>query len=771
MPNTPVTHNGLLARSVRNLRAFLPDATGLRHEDWQNRHRLLTWLTVLCGVGLVPVAALRHRLDAEWAVCTLIIAAMVAVAVEVKVPRIASSAVAIGLTTVCAGVVMVFDGLTEAHFTFFIAVGVLALYRDWVPFLTFLLATFAHHALMGSWMPHMTYQHNSAVANPWFWAMIHGVAVLLAASTQVVAWRLTEAEERRALEDLSQAEAQFTAAFEEAPIAMTMFAADGTVLRVNPAFVSWSGMPGPLPPRSHLDDLPIQPVGDREMRVHRQIMTGEADVLREERTYRNSEGRLMQVELHASALRDNAGKLQVIVSHYLDVTEKHQHQEALRKQAREDALTGLLGRRAFESDLNLLVSEYLGQVSVIYIDVDKFKHVNDSYGHSAGDEVLRSIGSRLRAVVPEGAVLARLGGDEFAVAVVGQTRAVENLALTVAGCFEEPFVIPGGRKLTVTASVGLSLAHDGPAGSSSGASASSGAEATLQSADMAMYAAKQNGRARVQLFDDSMREANQARVLAERNLRAALDGDLARQLPVWFQPIVSLESKTVIGAEALVRLRAPDGALVPPGVFIPLAEETGLIIPLGEHVLRTALAQLTTWGNTQVYVSVNVSPKQLAEPGFVPMLTEELTRSGLEDPSRLVLEITETSMLERGMDLRDRLLAIKALGVRLALDDFGTGYSSLTWLQNVPADIVKLDRSFVVGLSQDPDKAAIIAAVLWLAHSLGMTVIAEGVEELEDVEALDEAGCPAAQGWYFSRPMEAPAIAELMRGAVARAVS
>jgi diguanylate cyclase (GGDEF)-like protein/PAS domain S-box-containing protein len=763
LPNTSVTHSGLLARSVRQVRAFLPDATGLRHEDWQNRHRLLTWLTVLCGAALVPVAAFRHRLDAEWAVCTLIIAAMVAVAVEVKVPRVASSAVAIGLTTVCASVVMVFDGVTEAHFTFFIAVGVLALYRDWVPFLTFLLATFAHHALMGSWMPQMTYQHNSAVANPWFWAMVHGIAVLLAASTQVVAWRLTEAEERRALEDLSQAEAQFTAAFEEAPIAMTMFAADGTVLRVNPAFVSWSGMPGPLPARSHLDDLPIQPVGDREMRVHRQILNGEADVLREERTYRNSEGRLMQVELHASALRDTAGKLQVIVSHYLDVTEKHQHQEALRKQAREDALTGLLGRRAFESDLSLLVSEYLGQVSVIYIDVDRFKHVNDSYGHSAGDDVLRTIGSRLRAVVPEGAVLARLGGDEFAVAVVGQTRTVEHLALTVAGCFEEPFVIPGGRKLTVTASVGLSLAHEGPVGA--------GAEATLQSADMAMYAAKQSGRARVQLFDDSMREANQARVKAERNLRAALDGDLPRQLPVWFQPIVSLESKTVIGAEALVRLRAPDGALVPPGIFIPLAEETGLIIPLGEHVLRTALNQLMAWGNTLAYVSVNVSPKQLAEPGFVPMLTEELARSGMLDPSRLVLEITETSMLERGMDLRERLLAIKALGVRLALDDFGTGYSSLTWLQSVPADIVKLDRSFVADLSKDPDKTAIITAVLWLAHALGMTVIAEGVEELEDVQALNEAGCPAAQGWYFSRPMEAPAIAELMRGAVAPAVS
>nr|WP_269810281.1 bifunctional diguanylate cyclase/phosphodiesterase [Kineosporia rhizophila] len=605
----------------------------------------------------------------------------------------------------------------------------------------------------------MTFQHDSGIGHPWFWAAIHGVAVLLAAATQVTAWRLTEAEERRALEDLSQAEAQFTAAFEEAPIAMTMLAADGTVLRVNPAFKSWTGMAGPLPPRAQLSDLPIQIEGARDTRLHRRILQGEADVLREERTFHNVDGRVHQVEMHASALRDSAGRLQVIVSHYLDVTEKHQHQEALRKQAREDALTGLLGRRAFEADLNMLVSEYAGEVSVIYIDVDRFKSVNDSYGHSAGDEVLRTIGARLRAVVPDTAVLARLGGDEFAVALVGPTTAVENLAISVAGCFEAPFPLPTGRKLTVTASVGLSLAG------------ATGPEATLENADLAMYAAKQGGRARVQLFDDSMREATQQRVWAERTLRAALEGDLKSSLPVWFQPIYSLQTRTVVGAEALVRLRTPEGELIPPGLFIPLAEETGLVVPLGEHVLRTALEQLDAWGEAMPYVSVNVSPKQLAEPGFVPMLTDELTRSGLQDPSRLVLEITETSMLERGIDLSERLAAIKALGVRLALDDFGTGYSSLTWLQSVPADIVKLDRSFVVGLSHDQDKTAIITAVLWLARAMSMTVIAEGVEELEDAEALDKAGCPAAQGWYFSRPVEPPAMTALLTPRQVRAVS
>jgi len=740
---------------------MLPEGSGLRHEDRLSRHRLLTWLTVVCGLALFPIAALRDRLDLEWAVSTVVVAAAVAAAVELRSARLASSAVAVGLTTACAELVVLFDGVTEAHFSFFVAVGVLALYRDWVPFLAFLTATFAHHALMGMWMPGRTFQHvEGTIQSPWFWAGIHALSVLLAAATQIVAWRLTETEERRAREDLSQAQAQFTAAFEEAPIAMSMIAADGTLLRVNPAFVAWAGLPGPPPPGTPIADLPITPISDDlSDRPHLRILRGTTDVLREVHTFRTATGRPVQVEMHARALRDDAGRLRAVVSHYLDVTEKHEYQEALRRQAREDVLTGLLGRRAFETDLEALVEQQPGRVCVIYLDVDRFKHVNDTYGHSTGDQVLRTIGSRLRAALPADAVLARLGGDEFAVAVVGSVDLAQERAARVAGCFEEPFALPGGRRLAVTASVGLSLS---PEGITPGIS---GAEAALQSADLAMYTAKQNGRDRVQLFDDDMRETGRRRSAAEQALRDALEIDPAGQLPVWFQPIVSLQTGAVLGAEALVRLRGEDDSLIPPALFIPLAEETGLIVALGEHVLRTALDRLTAWGASMPYVSVNVSPKQLAEPGFVPMLERELARCGLSDPSRLVLEITETSMLGRGIDVEERLLAISALGVRLALDVFGTGYSSLTWLQSVPAAIVKLDRSFVAGLSEDPSKTAIISAVLWLARAMEMTVVAEGVEELADVRALQAAGCPAAQGWYFSRPIQAHAVADYLAAA------
>jgi EAL domain-containing protein (putative c-di-GMP-specific phosphodiesterase class I) len=250
-----------------------------------------------------------------------------------------------------------------------------------------------------------------------------------------------------------------------------------------------------------------------------------------------------------------------------------------------------------------------------------------------------------------------------------------------------------------------------------------------------------------------MRVAVQQRITAESRLRQALDGYREATLPIWFQPIVSPATGQIVGAEALVRMWTTEGELLAPGHFIAAAEETGLVVPLGEHVLAQALRHLQKWRHELGYVSVNVSPRQLSEPGFVPMLAGLLEKSGLADPGRLVLEITETALLSTSVDLQIRLHALKNLGVRIALDDFGTGYSSLTWLQSVPADIVKLDRSFVAGLARDPRKASIISAVLWLARSLGMSVVAEGVEDVEDWEALRTADCPAIQGYYFSRPV------------------
>jgi len=735
---------------VRRLRAVMPTGGGLRLEDWEGRHRVLTWSMIASTVALTVVGIIVGRLDLLWLGTVILILFCTLGALFLPPCRWPSSAVALGFTAVCADLVMMFDGLTEAHFAFFVAVGALALYRDWVPFLTFLLATVAHHAFAGAVMAHMTFDHQAAIQHPLRWAAIHGFAVLMCAGTQVVAWRLTEVEERRAAEDLTQAEAQVTAAFMEAPIPMTMMAPDGRLLRVNPAFTAWMGLPGPLPADYNLHDLPIRlEPADQPLMLSR-LLTNGFSSLREERTYRHDNGSLLHVDTHCSALRDDTGRLQLVVTHLLDVTEKREHEAALQRKIRQDSLTKLLSRSAFEDDLAELIEAHAGRVCVIYIDVDRFKAVNDSHGHGAGDEVLRALGGRLKALTPDDSLLARLGGDEFAIALPGPISRAEALGQQIVRSCDDAFPIPRGQ-LAVTVSVGVSAAATGDS-----------AEGALQSADLAMYAAKQGGRDRIRMFDAGMRLETQRRVVAEQSLRDALDGNRTETLPVWFQPIVSLRTRRIVGAEALIRLRTIDGEVVAPGDFIPIAEDTGLVVPLGEHVLRTALGHLQQWGNRLPYVSVNVSPRQLSEAEFVPMLTRELAASGLEDRSRLVLEITETSLLQSSVDLKQRLEAIKALGVRMALDDFGTGYSSLTWLQSVPADIVKLDRSFVAGLARDPDKAAIISAVLWLAKALGMSVVAEGVEEEEDASMLARADCPAAQGYLFSRPVEPWAFEALL---------
>jgi diguanylate cyclase (GGDEF)-like protein/PAS domain S-box-containing protein len=736
--------------AARTIRALVPTGGGLPDQEWRGRHRLLTWSMVASTVALTMIGLQRNRLDAEWFITVVLIACCTACALFLPPRRLPSSAVAFGFTVVCADLVAMCDGLTEAHFGFFIAIGALALYRDWVPFLTFLIGTVVHHAFAGALLPGMTYDHASAVQHPLQWAMLHGVAVLLCAGTQVIGWRLTETEERRSGDDLTKAEAQFTAAFEEAPIPMTMMAPDGQLLRVNPAFTAWLGLPEVLPPGYSSSDLPCRPEPANQPPMLDRLLASQVSSLREERTYRHDNGRFFHVDMHCNALRDDAGALQLVVTHFLDVTEKRAQEATLQRKIRQDALTKLLSRSAFEDDLAELIEARAGEVCVIYIDVDRFKAVNDSHGHGAGDEVLRALGSRLSGLTPDDGLLARLGGDEFAIALPGPIWRAEMLGDAIVRSCNATFQIARGP-LTVTVSVGVSAAASGES-----------AEGALHSADLAMYAAKQGGRDQIRMFDAGMRQDTQRRVLAEQSLRDALDGDRAKTLPVWFQPIVSLPSRSIVGAEALIRLRTVDGQVVPPADFIPIAEETGLVIPLGEHVLRTALARLQQWGNRLPYVSVNVSPRQLAEAGFVPMLTQELAISGLQDRSRLVLEITETSLLQNSLDLKERLDAIKELGVRMALDDFGTGYSSLTWLQSVPADIVKLDRSFVAGLASDSDKAAIISAVLWLAKALGMSVIAEGVEDEEDAQMLGLADCPAAQGYLFSRPVEPQALEALL---------
>lgn len=412
----------------------------------------------------------------------------------------------------------------------------------------------------------------------------------------------------------------------------------------------------------------------------------------------------------------------------------------LRDQARTDVLTGLPNRKAFVEELErrfALPGERLG---VLFVDLDDFKVVNDSFGHAAGDELLQVVGARLRAAVREGDMVSRLGGDEFAVLVscVDELAAPALVAGHVLGALDEHVLI-GGIRLTVDCSVGV--ATSGPGVDSH--------DALLRNADFAMYMAKGRGKNCVETFAPSMHLAMQLQSDFKRDLALAA---VLGQLVLHHQPVIELATGRVLGFEALVRWDHPQQGLVPPMQFIALAEETGDILGIGKWVLEQACADLAAYRRQcpeqDLWISVNIAAPQLADPGFVPSVLAALAAHDLE-PSALVLELTEHAAVANTSTANATLEVLREQGVRVALDDFGVGFSSLRYLRELPVDVLKIDRSFVVDAG---DKAAsMLGAIVSLAQQLGLAVVAEGIEEPEQLDRLQQLGAAAGQGWLFAR--------------------
>ena len=432
----------------------------------------------------------------------------------------------------------------------------------------------------------------------------------------------------------------------------------------------------------------------------------------------------------------------------------------LAHQAVHDALTGLPNRLQVADRLEqaLARSSRTGaEVTVLFIDLDRFKLINDGRGHAAGDELLVAVADRLRHVVRGGDIVARFGGDEFVVVCEDQTAAFE--ASLVAGrildALREPVVVDG-QEIFLSASIGIAMA-DG----------TGSPETLLRDADAAMYRAKEKGRARCEFFDATMRTEALVHLETQSALHRALERD---ELRVFYQPVVDLASGTVTGVEALVRWEHPQHGLVPPASFVPLAEDTGLIVPIGAWVLDQATAQVARWRERAwgrgLTVNVNLSARQLRQPDLIPALMSALLESGT-DPSLLCLELTETTFMEDARSHREVLDAIQGLGVGLAIDDFGTGYSSLTYLKRLPVSVLKIDQVFVGGLGRHASDTAIVKSVIDLAHALGLVVVAEGVEDGDQVAHLRRLGCDLAQGYYFARPQAAEDLeAQLEAGAI-----
>ena len=467
------------------------------------------------------------------------------------------------------------------------------------------------------------------------------------------------------------------------------------------------------------------------------------------------DGRTIWVIDDATIVRDAHGVPLYWSGVLYDITDRKLLEQQLEQQAFSDSLTGLANRALFLDRVEHALTRGRRDeepTTVMFLDVDDFKNVNDSLGHEAGDQLLITVGARLRSCLRPADTIARLGGDEFAVLLESTSAEVAMpLAVRVLEAVGEPYCAEG-RALVVRASIGIET----------GAGSTHSASELLRNADVAMYVAKGGGKARVAVFDPGMHTAALKRLEMKADLQRAIT---ERELVLYYQPIVALVDGAILGVEALARWRHPEHGMVPPADFIPVAEDTGLIIPLGNWVLAEACRQAAQW-QTQtprspaLGMSVNVSPVQLFHAGLVEEVAAALKHSGLY-PQSLTLEITESGLMEDKEVAVARLDELRQLGVRVAIDDFGTGYSSLAYLSTLPIDILKIDKVFVDGVARGPEESAIASAVGKLANALGLVLVAEGIEFEEQVEALLAMEFERGQGYYYSRPLPASEIHSL----------
>jgi len=452
--------------------------------------------------------------------------------------------------------------------------------------------------------------------------------------------------------------------------------------------------------------------------------------------------------LSISAITDKNGRSTHYVSVFHDLTEIKHKDELVRHQAYHDALTGLPNHLLLRDRLTIAISRSRREgkgLAVFFLDLDHFKKVNDSFGHIAGDILLQQVAARLQDMVRKEDTLARIGGDEF-VLVVQNIHSAENAAQVVhkimtdlAGVFQV-----GEQEIFTGASIGISLfPHDGD-----------DPESLIRNAETAMYRAKDRGRNNYQLFAAEMNEQITRRLFLENNLRKAVQEE---QFQLYYQPKVDLKRREITGMEALVRWLQPDGTIVPPDAFIPVAEETGMIIPLGYWILRAACRQIRKWreaGYGTLQVSVNLSAQQFKQVDLAERILSILAETGVP-PEALEIEVTESMLMANMEEAILTLAQLTRQGIRVALDDFGTGYSSLYYLKRLPIATVKIDRSFVADLTTDPDDNAIVSAILSMAAGLKLRVVAEGVEIREQLDFLRQHGCDEIQGYFFSRPLPA----------------
>jgi diguanylate cyclase (GGDEF)-like protein/PAS domain S-box-containing protein len=554
--------------------------------------------------------------------------------------------------------------------------------------------------------------------------------------------------QKRAIDALAASETQFRATFNQAAIGIAHNTADGRFLRVNQKLCEMLGYT-----REELLALTISDITHQEDRqigqpLRERLIAGEIETFSAERRCVRKDGSVIWTNRTVSLVRDAGGAPLYFIRVIEDITQRNQMQQELQHLAHRDSLTQLPNRRLFYDRLEHALDQAKRRnwtTGVMFIDLDRFKLVNDTLGHSAGDQLLQKVAARLAECVRADDSIGRLGGDEFAVILSELVRPQDARlpAQRIIDAFASPFEI-NGNEVFMTGSIGISSCPpDSP-----------DADALINHADAAMYDAKKHGKNNYRFYAAAMNERQAKELLIEKDLRQAL---VRNEFVLHFQPKANLKTHEITGFEALLRWQRADGGLVPPMEFIQPLEESGLIVPVGKWVLSAACAQIQAWqaaGLTPVPVAVNLSAKQFYQQDIAAMVKRALLEHHVAG-NLLELEITESAAMQNAEATTNTLRDLKALGVRMAIDDFGTGYSSLGYLKRFPLSALKIDRSFITSLPDNQDDASIAQAVITLAHALRLKVIAEGVETLAQLEFLAAKGCDEMQGYYFSRPLPA----------------
>jgi len=591
------------------------------------------------------------------------------------------------------------------------------------------------------------------------WVCVHASCVRETDGTPLYVMAQIEdvTEQRRADAAVAAAEERFRTTFDMAPIGMILTDPDGVLLKVNPAYCEIVGLEAAVLVGTNVRDLTHPDDLSENLSQVRALTAGAIDSFSIEKRYLHPDGQTVWTSVSASCVRGSSGEPLYLIGQVQDITESREMREHLAHAAIHDPLTDLPNRDLFADRLEMALRRARRsghRVAVMFLDLDRFKMVNDNLGHEVGDRLLRAVADRMSGALRASDTLARFGGDEFTVLCdeVADEAHVLEIAERLRSTMGDPLTEAGGETF-VSFSVGIALSTDDDESGS----------ALLRHADIAMYRAKERGPARVEVYSDDDDDLTRSRLRTSNELRDALE---RRELELHYQPYVDLHTRTMVGMEALVRWRHPTRGLLLPEEFISTAEDSGLIVPLGAWALGEACRQAAVWASgrdaagldeARLNISVNVASLQLVDPGFPDLVADVLDTTGI-NPDRLWLELTESTLMRDAEATVTVLHDLRQIGIHFVIDDFGTGYSSLAYLKRFPVETLKIDRSFVREVDLRSEDTAIVRAIIGLGDSLGLSVIAEGVERSAQAPILQTLGCHLAQGYLLGAPLHPGAV-------------